>query len=44
MSISTLCTLTGGEIEGAEAVKKSYPDYFDVLKTLGIEVKENAVD
>ena len=32
-------TLTGGVIEGAEAVSKSFPDFFDKLQALGIEVK-----
>lgn len=40
MSLSVLLTLTGGEIEGAQAVKKSLPDFFDRLSALGIEVKE----
>ena len=38
MALSTLLTLTGGSIEGAEAVKKSLPEYFDLLKALGAEV------
>lgn len=40
MSLATLLTLTGGEIKGAEAVKKSYPSFFDDLRRLGIEVTE----
>ena len=40
MAMSLLLTLTGGEIEGAEAVKKSYPDFFGDIKTLGIKVEE----
>lgn len=40
MSEAVLLTLTGGEIEGAEAVTKSFPDFFDKLRNLGIEVKE----
>ena len=40
MALTTLCTLTGGVIEGAEAVAKSFPDYFQVLATLGISLKE----
>lgn len=40
MSLSVLLTLTGGEIEGAEAVSKSYPAFFSDLSSLGIEVKE----
>ena len=39
MSMSLLATLVGGEIEGAEAVRKSYPDFFEVLASLGIEVE-----
>ncbi len=38
MALSTLLTLTGGELEGAEAVKKSLPEYFDLLKSIGTEV------
>lgn len=38
MSLSILLTLTGGEIDGAEAVKKSYPAFFEDLSSLGIEV------
>ncbi len=41
MSLSLLTSLVGGEIEGAEAVAKSYPDYFEAIKQLGIEVKVN---
>ena len=38
MSLAVLATVYGGEIEGAEAVKKSYPDFFRDLKELGISV------
>lgn len=40
MSLAVLSTLVGGIIDGAEAVAKSYPDFFDVLKSLkiGIEI------
>ena len=38
MALSVLSTLTGGEIEGAEAVKKSFPDFFTKLSGLGIKV------
>ncbi len=37
MSLATLCTLVGGTIEGAEAVRKSLPDYFKILKSIGSE-------
>ena len=40
MSLAVLCTLFGGEIEGCEAVSKSYPDFFNDIKTLGIKVYE----
>lgn len=39
MALSTLLTVTGGEITGAEAVRKSLPEYFEMLSTLGVEVK-----
>lgn len=38
MALSILLTLTGGEIDGAEAVSKSYPAFFEDLTALGIEV------
>ncbi len=38
MALSVLCTLTGGEIDGAEAVAKSYPHYWRDLEKLGIGV------
>ena len=41
MSMAVLCTLTGGEIIGAQACRKSYPDFFEVIKKLGIEVFES---
>ena len=40
MALSVLLSLFGGEIEGAEAVSKSYPEFFDDLRSLGIEVSE----
>lgn len=38
MSMALLLSLTGGEIEGAEAVRKSYPDFFERISELGISV------
>ena len=38
MSMAVLLTLFGGEINGAEAVRKSYPEFFTHLSALGIEV------
>ncbi len=40
MALSVLLTLVGGEIDGAEAISKSYPEFFDHLKALGIGVYE----
>lgn len=39
MALSVLLTLTGGTIDGAEAINKSNPDFFNGLTGLGIEVK-----
>lgn len=36
MSLSLLCTKVGGTIACAEAVQKSYPDFYNVLKDLKI--------
>jgi 3-phosphoshikimate 1-carboxyvinyltransferase len=41
MALSILLTLTGGEIDGAEAVSKSYPAFFENLRELGINVTEH---
>ena len=38
MSLALLCTLTGGIIEGAEAVSKSFPDFFEKLTDLKVGV------
>lgn len=38
MACSVLATLTGGVIEGAEASRKSLPDFFERLQGLGFEV------
>ncbi len=38
MALSVLLTVTGGEIQGANAVKKSLPDFFNRLEKLNIEV------
>ena len=44
MSLAVLLTRTGGEIEGAQAVRKSFPDFFEKLKQLGIEVETHETD
>ena len=40
MSLAVLTTLTGGIIEGAEAVAKSFPDFFERIASLGIQLEE----
>lgn len=44
MALSVLLTKTGGSIAGAEAVKKSLPDFFERLGRLGIGVAYDALD
>ena len=39
MALSLLLTLTGGEIAGAEAVRKSYPGFFADLGRLGLRAE-----
>lgn len=38
MSMSVLAAITGGEIEGAQAVNKSWPDFFKETEKLGLKV------
>ncbi len=38
MTMATLCSVTGGTVEGAEAVRKSFPNYYDEIEELGIQV------
>lgn len=38
MTMATLCSVIGGTIDGAESVKKSFPNYYDVIEELGIQV------
>ena len=40
MSLSVLASVYGGVIDGAEAVNKSFPDFFEKLKKSGLEVIE----
>lgn len=40
MALAVLLTLTGGCIQGAETIKKSYPGFFRDLSMLGIELFE----
>lgn len=39
MALSILCSVTGGTIIGAEAVNKSYPGFFDDIKSLGVNLE-----
>lgn len=41
MAMSVILSRIGGTLSGGEAVAKSYPDFFELIKSLGIEVKEN---
>ena len=41
MALSVLLSVCGGKIEGAEAVNKSYPEFFRNIKKIGIEVEIN---
>ena len=38
MALAVLLSRTGGVIEGAEAVRKTYPDFFEVMQGLGMKV------
>ena len=40
MALAVLASAVGGEITGAEAVRKSYPGYFDALRSLGADIRE----
>lgn len=42
MSMAYLLTFTGGTIDGYEAVKKSYPDFFEVLEKAGVKINYEA--
>ena len=42
MALTILCSITGGVIDGAQAVRKSYPNYFDALSSLGLEAEYEA--
>lgn len=42
MAVAVLMTLTGGSIDGAEAVNKSFPDFFDTLRKAGVKVEDEA--
>lgn len=38
MSLAVMCTLLGGDINGCEAVRKTYPNFFDEIQKLGAKI------
>ena len=40
MTMATLCSITGGVIDGAESVRKSFPNYFETIQSLGIRLED----
>ena len=38
MSMSVLCSLYGGTVEGIESIDKSFPSFIDTLKRAGIDI------
>ncbi len=43
MAMAVLLSLTGGEILGAEAINKSFPDFFQKLNAIGIETEVDSI-
>ncbi len=41
MSLAVLSSVYGGRIDDAQAVSKSFPDFFEKIKSLGVEVTIN---
>ena len=41
MALSVILSQIGGSIDGAQAIRKSYPGFFRDLQNLGAEVTEN---
>lgn len=39
MSLALLASITGGRIDGCQAVSKSWPEFWDVFRSLGMEVE-----
>lgn len=44
MSLAVAASVWGGEIDGAECVRKSLPDFFSRIEKLGVEVTINGMD
>ena len=42
MALSLLCSITGGSINDSESVAKSYPDFFEKIKSLGIVIENES--
>ena len=40
MALSLLLSIVGGKIKNAEAVSKSYPNFYKDLNRLGVDVNE----
>ncbi len=38
MALAVICAATGGVVDGAEAVGKSFPDYFERISELGVKL------
>ena len=38
MSLAIMCSKVGGTLENVQCVNKSYPEFFDNIKTLGIQI------
>ena len=39
MALTLLMSVTGGEILSAQAVRKSYPNFFEQLRVIGLEAE-----
>ena len=42
MALAVLCTRTGGTIDGAEAVRKSFPGFWDAMRSLGAQIRTDS--
>ena len=40
MALAVLCTRTGGTIDGAEAVRKSFPGFWETMRALGARISD----
>ena len=44
MAMAVVLSKVGGVISGAQAVKKSFPSFFETIETLGIQVEKNETE